>query len=106
MISKYIQELKNECRQLVLFVKKIYKYLVFKRIKRKAFRWHKKHNCQVFVVKLHGKVKIINKYQFKQMRQKGLLSQKFTATELKSIALYYTPKHYDKKRISGTTRKV
>ena|GEM_PF-1741202 len=106
MISTYIQNLKNECRQLVLTVKKIRKLIAFRYIKRKARRLHKKYNCQVFVVKYGKKIRIISKYQFKQMRQKKMFPKSFTASELKSISLYYTPKQYDKKRIQRTTRKV
>ena len=106
MISKYIQEVKNDWEQLVLSIRKAYKLLMFRLIKRRAFRLHKKYNCQVFIVKMQGKVKIISKYQFKNMRQRGIFSKKITATELKSMALYYTPKYYDKKRIPRTTRQV
>jgi len=98
MILKYIQTVKNEWGQFMLFFKKAYKLLAFKYIKHKAFKLHKKYNCQVFVVKFNGKITVLSKYQFKQMRQKGKFSKSFTATELKSLSLYYTPKYYDKKR--------
>jgi hypothetical protein len=104
MIKTYIQLLKKRIEECLSLFKKAYRFLVFKYIKRKAFKLHKKYNCQVFVVKFKGKITIISKYQFKQMRQRGKFSKDFTATELKTISLYYTPKQYDKKRISRTAR--
>lgn len=106
MIKTYFKELLLEWKKLISFFKKGYQLLAFRYIKRKAYQLHKKYDCQVFVVKYKGKITIISKYQFKKMRQKKMFPLSFTATELKSMSLYYTPKRYDKKRIQRTTRKV
>jgi hypothetical protein len=82
-----------------LLIKKACLYIAFERIKSKAWRLHKKYDQQIFVVKIGGKIKILSKYQFKQLRQTGKINKSFTAESLKKIALFYTPKHYDKKRI-------
>jgi hypothetical protein len=78
-------------------------------LKHKALRLHRKYNCQVFIIKFRGKILIISKKQFKQMRQHKVFPKAFTAESLKRIALYYTPpkrtnnkqaiKNNDKKRI-------
>lgn len=73
--------------------------ITFKIVKYRAFRLHKKHNCMVLVVKIGGGVKIITKYQFKKMRQDGIFPKEFDGEDLRKIALYITPKYYDKKRV-------
>jgi hypothetical protein len=102
----YLKQVKNDWKRGIELLKKAYRLLVFRLIKRKAYRLHKKYNCQVFVVKFKGKITIISKYQFKQMRQHGKFPINFTAAELKKISMYYTPKRYDKERTSGITRKI
>jgi hypothetical protein len=67
-------------------------------LKRKANRLARKAqkqgktDAQYFVVKLAGKVMVLNKEGFKTMRQHGLFKKQFTATDLKKIALYHTKK--------------
>ncbi len=104
MLSKLFQDIINDCCTTIDRFKKLWVVYIFWRIKRKAFRLHKKYNCQIFVVKIKGKVKLMSKYQFKKRRQKGKIAKQFTATELKAISLYYTPEKYDKKRAEGPVR--
>jgi len=77
-----------------------------RRVKRKAMSLHRKYNCQVFVVKVNGKLTLISRFQFKTMRQNGLFPKNFTASDLKRIALFYTPRIYDKKGVQGAAGKV
>ena len=104
MISQLFKEIKEDCKNLRKWFKKVFAFIALKRIKRKAYKLHKKNNCQMFVVKMGGKVKVISKQQFKYLRQHGKIQKDFTALELKDIALYYTPKCYDKKRVSRTAK--
>ena len=60
-------------------------------LKHKANRIAKETCRQHFVVVFGGKARIISKPEFKQMRQRGLFPQEFTAEGLKKIALYHTP---------------
>lgn len=106
LIKQYLQELKQEVNTLISTIKKVLVVLAIKRLKRKALRLHKKHNCQVFVVKLNGKITVLSKYQFTQLRQRGKIKKSFTAQELKRIALYYTPAKHDKKGVQGAARAV
>ena len=89
--TKFFQDIKSDWNKIMLLI-------YYRLLKYKAFRIHKKYNCQVFVVKIAGKVRIISKYQFKKTRQKGHIPLNFTATELKAISLYYTPRKYDETR--------
>ncbi len=89
MIKSYFKSMKQD---LIRF----WNFILVKHAKRKAFKLHKKHNCEVFVVKFKGKILILSKYQFKQMRQHKMFPHSFTAEQLKKIALYCTPKQYRK----------
>ena len=104
MLSKLFQDIKNDWCTLMIWLKEMRVVYIIWRIKKKAFRLHKKYNCQIFVVKIKGKIKIMSKYQFKNKRQKGKIALKYTATELKAISLYYTPEKYDKTRAEGPVR--
>jgi len=61
-----------------------------KRLKRRAERLRKLTGSQVFVVKIKGKVTLLTKKQFKEMRAKRVFPKEFTADSLKRISLYYT----------------
>lgn len=80
--------------------------IAVRRVKRKAMALHRKHNCQIFVVKVNGKLTPISRFQFKTMRQSGRFPKNFTAADLKKIALFYTPRRYDKKGVQGSAGKV
>lgn len=104
MLSKLFQDIKKDWCDLIIWFKQMWVVLKIWHIKKKAFRLHKKYNCQIFVVKVKGQINIMSKYQFKNKRQKGKIALKYTATDLKAISLYYTPEKYDKTRAEGPVR--
>jgi hypothetical protein len=59
-------------------------------LKRKANKLAQKNKVQYFIVKFRGKPELLTKDGFQYLRQHGFFSRKFTANELKKIALYYT----------------
>lgn len=59
-------------------------------LKRKANKLAKKSGIQHFVVRWQGKPEILSKDGFQYLRQHGYFPLKFTATELKKIAIYHT----------------
>jgi hypothetical protein len=72
---------------------KVKRYLTIFKIwllKIKANNLYKQTGVQQFIVKWYGKTIIINKAQFKQLRQKGVFPITYTAVELKKISLYHT----------------
>jgi hypothetical protein len=71
-------------------------FLIVKYAIQKARRLHRKYNCQIFVVKYKGKIRIMSKYQFTQMRQHGHFDRSFTAENLKKLSIYFTPKTFRK----------
>ncbi len=80
--------------------------LRIRKLKKKAMRLHRKYNDQFYVVKLDGRVTVIGKKLLKRLRAKRSVPLNFTATELKQISLFHTPKRYDKKRAQRAVRKV
>lgn len=44
--------------------------------------------CQVFCVKINGRVVLLTKRYFKELRSKGVFPKNFTAVQLKDIALF------------------
>jgi len=104
MIGKLLKEIREDVRNAKKWLKSIVAFIAIVRIRRKARKLHRKNNCQIFVVKMGGKVRLISKEQFKYLRQRGKFPKNFTAEQLKKIALYHTPKRYDKKRVSGTVK--
>lgn len=44
--------------------------------------------CQVFCVKINGRVAFLTKERFKELRSKGVFPKSFTAIQLKDIALF------------------
>lgn len=44
--------------------------------------------CQVFCVKINGRVAFLTKSYFKELRSKGVFPKSFTAIQLKDIALF------------------
>ena len=96
IILKEIREIRDFYKPLI---KRLVTSIVFRIIKRKAFKLHKKLNCIVYVVKIEGKVRIISKPEFKYLRQTGIFPLDFDADDLRKISLYVTPKFYDKKRV-------
>ena len=104
MLSKLFQDFINDWCALIIWLKEMRVVYIIWRVKKKAFRLHKKYNCQIFVVKVKGRIKIMSKYQFKKRRQSGKILKQYTATELKAISLYYTPEKYDKTRAEGPVR--
>ena len=97
MIKRLFQEVKEDCKNIALWVRKTLYLIALRKYKRQADRLHKKYNCQFFVVKSQGKICLMSKHQFKYLRQTGRFKKQFTATELKKISIYYTPARYDKK---------
>lgn len=96
ILLKELREIRDFYKPLI---KKFITSIVFRIIRRKAFKLHKKLNCIVYVVKIEGNVKIISKPEFKYLRQTGVFPLDFDADDLRKISLYVTPKNYDKKRV-------
>ena len=44
--------------------------------------------CQVFCVKINGRVAFLTKDYFKELRSKGVFPKSFTAVQLKDISLF------------------
>ena len=72
-------------------IKKIARVLRIACLKYKANRLARKTRRQYFVVAFGGKIQIISKQDFKNMRQNGIFPKDFTAEQLKQIALCHTP---------------
>lgn len=98
MIKKLLIWLKNDFKDLHISVKAIIRHIRFKRIKKEADKLAKYFNEQIFVLKVDGQITYVSKYQFKKLRQGGKFPLDFTATNLKEIALYITPKPKFKNR--------
>lgn len=105
-IKDYCKGLKLEIAQLVDSIKKLLVIMYMRGLKRRAMRLHKFYNCQFFVVKILGRVRVISKKRFTHLRQHGKIPLHITATELKKIAFFYTPARYDKKRVQRPTGSV
>ena len=84
-------------------LKSVWKILGILLLKRKARRLAKKTGIQQFIIMSAGKARIINKKQFKYLRQHKCFPMHYTASNLKQIALYYTD---DKKGVQRPARKV
>jgi hypothetical protein len=78
--------------KLIKQIEKALFYIKLYRLKNKANRYAKRYNAQFFIVKLHGKIVMISKNGFKELRQNGTIPLSITANELKKIAYYYTQK--------------
>ncbi|MDY0207942.1 MAG: hypothetical protein RBR82_15160 [Pseudomonas sp.] len=98
-LNEFLKELSNDFKESFSYIKKGLTIWRLRKIKRKAMRLHRKHNQQFFVLKIMGRVRIISKQGFKNLRQHGKLPMAMTATRLKQISLFYTPARYDKKRV-------
>lgn len=72
-------------------VASLIRILKIMRLKVKANLLARRSRVQYFVVPVGGKIRLISKPVFKQLRQKGVFPASFTAAELKNVALYYTP---------------
>lgn len=61
------------------------------RLCRKADKLHKKTNVQHFIIQINGYLRMINKKQFKDLHQRGIIKMR-TVDELKAIAYYCSKK--------------
>lgn len=95
-------------REMVLSskFKSLFWVLRIRLLRRKANLLHRKHNEQFYIVKMGGRITIMGKDSLKRLRHKNIVPLCFTATELKRISIYHTPKKYDKKRVPRAFREV
>lgn len=59
-----------------------------RRLYRRAQELANRLGCQVFCVKVNGRVAFLTKNYFKKLRSKGVFPKSFTAVQLKDIALF------------------
>lgn len=99
-MKELFNSIKAELVLAVTRVKQIVYTIGMRRLKARAMRLHRRHNCQYFVVKLFGKVRLISRQGFKDLRQHKKIPLSYTILDLKRISYFYTPARcYDKKGV-------
>ncbi len=59
-----------------------------RRLYRQAQALANQLRCQVFCVKINGRIAFLSKERFKELRSKGVFPKSFTAIQLKDISLF------------------